>query len=78
MWASLANKSKIRRNIKGVAMTINREKLANMTNEELADILAKCSDIKVCNYCIYNNNCSREIQCYEGILKWLNQESDGE
>lgn len=59
-------------------MTTNREKLNNMTNEELADIFSMCPHIKVCDYCIYNKKCSREIQCYEGILKWLNSESDGE
>lgn len=57
-------------------MTTNREKLANITNEKLAHIFARSNDISVCEYCIYNDNCGRETRCYEGILIWLNQESE--
>ena len=54
-------------------MTTNREKLAKMTNEELAHIFARSNDISVCEYCVYDDMCGRETSCYDGILQWLNQ-----
>lgn len=52
-------------------MTTNREKLAKMTNEELAEFLSNGA----CKYCYYKEDCSPE-PCSAGILKWLNQESE--
>lgn len=57
-------------------MTTNREKLANMTNEELAIFLNK----DVCLYCAFSspiNNCGGN-RCIEGTIQWLNSQSDGE
>ena len=56
-------------------MTTNREKLNQMTNEELADILAN----DVCLCCIYRDvHCEfdDDCECTVGITKWLNQESE--
>lgn len=60
-------------------MTTNREKLAKMTNKELAEMLGK----QDCKYCIYKNvDCYRpsiqDYDCEKGILQWLNQESKEE
>lgn len=53
-------------------MTTNREKIAKMTNEELANIL-KAS----CKCCIYSCSfCDRKYKCKDGITQWLNQESE--
>lgn len=54
-------------------MTTNREKLAKMTNEELAEFLG---DSSLCRICLYshNENCLHET-CKQGVLQWLNQES---
>ena len=57
-------------------MTTNRERINNMTNEELAEFLGKYD----CLYCIYKDiECYRyknvgECDCTEGILQWLNKE----
>ena len=61
--------------------TTNRQKLAKMTNEQLAKILSgyDCqSGRQDCQYCIYKEvDCySRDCNCVEGILQWLNQESE--
>lgn len=55
-------------------MTTNRERLNQMTNEELANILA----YNECYYCVYGKNsfCGDETDCRKGILQWLNQESE--
>ena len=58
-------------------MITNREKLNKMTNEELAEMLGKHD----CEYCIYRDiDCYRphdeECDCTQGILQWLNQESE--
>lgn len=55
-------------------MTTNREKLAKMTNEELAKFLSKDK----CLSCIYSNlhDCFLG-DCQNGILKWLSRESEG-
>ena len=58
-------------------MTTNREQLNQMSNEELAGILASAQD--ACYYCSYgdNTNCDcNSIQCKNNILEWLNQESE--
>lgn len=52
-------------------MTTNREKLAKMTNEELAEFFNKEG---LCNLCIYNDITCECKDCYEGILKWLQSE----
>ena len=56
-------------------MTTNRERLAKMTNEELADFLA----YQDCRYCVFQHiDCYRknDYNCKDGIEKWLNQESE--
>lgn len=73
MWASLANKSKIRRNIKGVAMTINREKLNNMTNEELAEFFETYSNCEECPF-KYAECSGGEVRCKKIMLEWLESE----
>lgn len=67
-------------------MTTNREKLNNMTNEELAQIIDDIESLDadaICNFCAYadispEKICSkpREKTCKDGILQWLNQESE--
>ena len=54
----------------------NRDKLRDMSNEELAVLLDEC-----CSVCIYRGN--RGYRCYsaippctEGIEKWLESEAD--
>lgn len=57
-------------------MTTNREKLAKMTNEALAEIFAVSTSTKTCKYCRYKGlNCD-DLTCYNGILQWLNQEGE--
>ncbi len=52
-------------------MITNKEKLANMPNEELAEFLSK----QDCKFCIfYDIDCDWE--CEKGILQWLNKESE--
>ena len=56
-------------------MTTNREYLATLSNEELAELLGK----QDCQVCIYKDiDCYRpsdkEYDCVEGILQWLNAE----
>lgn len=56
-------------------MTTNREKLAKITNEELAEFLGK----QDCSFCISKKiDCYRynDYDCEKGILQWLNQESE--
>ena len=55
-------------------MTTNREKLNQISNEELAEILAMSS--RSCKYCKYENSDCND-SCYSGILQWLNQEREG-
>ena len=55
-------------------MTTNRDKFNNLTNEKLAQILARSDDNSVCEYCIYKNRCNRgTISCEDGILRYLKQ-----
>lgn len=56
-------------------MITNREKLAKMTNEELAEMLA----YQDCRYCVFQHiDCygENDYDCQCGILEWLNQESE--
>lgn len=55
-------------------MTTNREKLNQMSNEEFAEILAMSS--RSCKYCKYENSGCYYSTCLNGILQWLNQESE--
>ena len=57
-------------------MTTHRERINNMTNEELAEIFAMSSSTKSCKYCRYKGFDCEDLTCYNGILKWLNQESE--
>lgn len=53
-------------------MTTNRDRLNQMTNEELAEVFTT----RICQVCYYKNlDCGR-IPCYDGILSWLNQECE--
>lgn len=55
-------------------MTTNREKLAKMTNEELAEFLYETTS---CDRCSNKGrlNCYAKL-CRQGTLQWLNQESE--
>lgn len=60
-------------------MTTNREKLNQMSNEELATLLGNADCCFYCNYgdmnfieCTKRDDCT----CKDGILQWLNQESE--
>lgn len=65
------------KNIRKVAiMTTNRERINNMTNEELAHIFVGSNYIPICKYCVYDRRCDTDSSCYDGILQWLNQESE--
>ena len=55
-------------------MTTNREKLNQISNEELAKNLATSSSS--CKYCRYEGSDCTDFTCYSGILQWLNQESE--
>ena len=55
-------------------MTTNREKLNQISNEELAKTLATSSIS--CKYCKYEGSNCDDVTCYSGILQWLNQESE--
>ena len=63
-------------------MTTNREKLNQMSNEELAEIMG---DIDTsCDFCAYADISREKIcskprgeKCIDGILQWLQQESEG-
>lgn len=65
-------------------MATNREKLNQISNEELAEIIDNIEGFDaVCDFCIYadvspEKFCSkpREKMCKDGILQWLNQESE--
>ena len=55
-------------------MTTNREKLAKMTNEELAEFLYNTT---CCDRCSNKNrlDCYARF-CKQGTLQWLNQECE--
>lgn len=63
----------------------NREKLAKMTNEELAEFIDEIEYKDSCTFCIYSGEYQnkddvlcvkpRGIDCVQGILQWLEQES---
>lgn len=57
-------------------MTTNRERINNMTNEELAEIFSMSTSTKSCKYCRYKGFGCDDLTCYNGILQWLNQESE--
>lgn len=65
-------------------MTTNREKLNQMSNEELAEILDDLeSYCTSCDYWAYADISPEKIcskprgeKCKDGILQWLNQESE--
>ena len=57
-------------------MTTNREKINQMTNEELAEILSNSNNGEVCKYCSYRYEECDELSCYAGTLNWLNAESE--
>lgn len=52
-------------------MTINREKLAEMINEELAEFFEEISDCKLCAF--KSENCIKGFNCKNVYLQWLNQ-----
>lgn len=54
-------------------MTTNRERLAKMTDEELAKLLQETTSCERCSgLCRHNSY----IACFRGFIKWLNQESE--
>lgn len=56
-------------------MTTNRERINNMTNEELAEFFKEYID---CNNCpIGYDKCTiSKLSCKEIFMQWLNQESE--
>lgn len=58
-------------------MGTNREKINKMTNEELAEFIDKASN-DACSICSYSEIPCSHLTCIDGILKWLNQESEKE
>lgn len=65
-------------------MTTNREKLNQMSNEELAEILDDIESFGTsCDFCAFADISPEKIcskprgeKCIDGILQWLNQESE--
>ena len=55
-------------------MATNREKLSNMTNEELAEFFAEYSYCDICPF-EYTECSDGEFSCKDVMLKWLEQES---
>lgn len=54
-------------------MTTNRERLAKMTDKELAKLLQETTSCERCSgLCRHNSY----IACFRGFIKWLNQESE--
>ena len=53
-------------------MTTNREYLATLSNEELAEFLGIDSLCKLCTH--YDKQSCIEVDCVEGTLQWLNAE----
>ena len=56
-------------------MATNREKLSNMTNEELAEFFAEYSYCDICPF-EYTECSDGEFSCKDVMLKWLEQESE--
>ena len=54
-------------------MITNREKLAKMSNEELARFLTLYTD---CSYYCAKSKCTHDDSCLITFIKWLNQESE--
>ena len=56
-------------------MTTNRERINNMSNEELAEFFEEYSD---CDRCPFKyKECSEgEVRCKYILLQWLEQESE--
>lgn len=61
-------------------MMTNRERLRQMTDEELAEWINVISnEYSVCKICEHDAACNiygAELPCDEGIAKWLKQEVD--
>lgn len=61
-------------------MTTNRDKINNMTNEELAKLFN--FDTPACYKCIYKNKsnkfCAKNNLCVKGIAKWLESEAEND
>lgn len=55
----------------------NREKLAKMSNQELAEILCKAYDIS-CSFCPACELCEPNGVPANGFIKWLELEAEGE
>lgn len=54
-------------------MTTNRGKLEQLSNKKLTAFIL---DNARCGMCIYDNNKCSKLQCFDGIMSWLNQESE--
>jgi hypothetical protein len=53
----------------------NADRIRQMTDEELADMLDIYDVEDVCNYCEKHNTVCHN-HCYEGILEWLRKEAE--
>lgn len=56
-------------------MTTNREYLATLSSEELAELFNVDG---LCNLCIHYGIICINKDCYEGTLQWLNAEREEE
>lgn len=64
-------------------MTTNRERLNQMSNEELAEIIDDIEWLDCGDICAYADISAEKIcskprgeKCIDGIIKWLNAESE--
>lgn len=51
----------------------NGDRIRNMSNEELAEMLKKTETCYWCNYYVNGENC-RDVPCIEGIKAYLDME----
>ena len=53
----------------------NADRIRQMTDEEIADMLNVNEIVEVCQYCANRGETCIGSSCYYGILKWLKQEA---
>jgi len=56
-------------------MATNRDKINEMSNEELAKFMNELNNDNTCQFCAYGGMYGCE-DCQDGILKWLNKECE--
>ena len=66
----MENVNTLRLNWKKVKLMTNADRIKNMNNDELAELLAKNSN---CNNCCAKKEC-KSFFCKDEILKWLESE----